>query len=243
MLNLGIPGLFFSGGSPATRHRYIFYKDLANSFWQSQINPGGHSRNPSQCWTELWSWTQGCWNSHQYSNISPHTASCSPPLGGGLASLQSSRFSLLAELHPPSISSRCPQKPKERYKHHKALNPPRKPQPEMSHVCHWPQLSAKLFSCRNLLLANPLHLQSLYVCKILQKETSRAQSNIKTFGSATHLSLRVLSKCFEHLFKLCFFFHQIFTLILTVLKTLFLLAHFILQLFKLGRETEILKCT
>lgn len=163
--------------------------------------------------------------------------------GRCLAFLQSSQFSLLAELHPPSNFSRCPQKPQEHYKHHKAVNPPGKPQPEMSHVSHWLQLSAKLFSCRNLLLANPLHLQSLYVCKILQKETSRAQSNIKTFGSATHLSLRVLSKCFKCLFKLCFFFHQIFILILTVLKTLFLLANFILQLFKLGRKTKVLKCT
>lgn len=166
--------------------------------------------------------------------------SCS---GRCLASLQSSQFSFLAELCPPSNSSRCPRKPQERYEHHKAPNPPVKPQPEMSHVSHWLQLSEKLFSCRNVLLANPLRLQSLYVCKILQKETSRAQSSTKTFGSATHLSLGVLSKCFKCLFKLCFFFHQIFTLILTVLKTLFLLANFILQLFKLGRETKVLKCT
>lgn len=164
--------------------------------------------------------------------------------GRCLASLQSSQCFLLAELHPPSSSSRCPRKPQERsQKHHKALNPPRKPQPEMSHVSHWLQLPAKLFSCRNLLLANPLHLQSLYVCKILEKETSRAQNSIKTSGSTTHLSLGVLSKCFKCLFKLCFFFHQIFTLILTVLKTLFLLANFILQFFKLRRETKVLKCT
>lgn len=76
-----------------------------------------------------------------------------------------------------------PTKLWERYKHHQALNSAGKPQPEMSHVSHWLQLPAKLFSCRNLLLANPLHFQSLYVCKILQKESSRAQSSIKTFGS------------------------------------------------------------
>lgn len=98
--------------------------------------------------------------------------------GSCLASLQSSEFSLLAELHPPSSSSRCPQ---ECCKHYRALDPAGKPQPERSHISLCLQLSAKLLSYRNLLLANPLHSQSLHVCKILQKESSRAQSSIKNF--------------------------------------------------------------
>lgn len=164
---------------------------------------------------------------------------CSPPLGAVWPPSKAPNFLSWLSYTPKQLQ----QIPQECCKHHRALNPPGKPQAERSHVSPCLQLSAKLLSCRNLLLANPLHSQSLHVCKILQKESSRAQSSIKTFGSATHLSLGVLPKCFKCLFKLGFFFHQIFALILTVLKTLFLLANFILQLLKLGRETKVLKCT
>lgn len=160
--------------------------------------------------------------------------------GSCLASLQSSQFSLLAELHPqaaPADAHRSAASTTELWTQQES--------PSQKGVTSLSACSSQQ-SCfpagTSFWQIHYIHNPFMSV-KSYKRRAAEHKAALKTFGSATHLSLGVLPKCFECLFKLGFFFHQIFALILTVLKTLFLLANFILQLFKLGRETKVFKCT